>query len=382
MRVLVNCLSLRSGGAVAYLRNLLPLLPPELDRRNAQLIALTRADQQHLLPASLPGNQRIVVPSAEVVGIMRLVWERRHLGTITRNSGTQVIFTPYQIGTPVHGVCTVSMLRNMEPFFEGNYPYTLKSRVRNHILRVQTRRFLHRSDAVIAVSEYVADYARTALALNPDRITRIYHGRDSTFSESASDTDQGKLHRLGIQHPYVFSCGSFLPYRRLEDVINAFADFVAKRVDHPVLVLAGSGTDSHYRNRIASLTKTSPFAAQILYVGQVDRDTMVALYRQSRVFVTSTEIEACPNIALEALSAGCRILSADIPVLREIFSSAATFYPARQVAALAAGIEHAWTDEAGSALLRNAAQARSEAFSWQMCASQTADLLIRVQSGR
>jgi glycosyltransferase involved in cell wall biosynthesis len=378
MRVLVNCLSLRSGGAVAYLRNLLPLLSTELGRRDAELIALTRADQQQLLPASLPDNQRIVVPSAEVAGIMRLVWERGHLGTITRTTGARVIFTPYQIGTPVHGVRTVSMLRNMEPFFAATYPYTLKSRVRNHILRVQTRRFLHRSDAVIAVSDYVADYARTALALNPQRITRIYHGRDSAFSEGTTNVGQGKLGRLGIQHPYVFSCGSFLPYRRLEDVIHAFADFVAKRVDHPVLVLAGSGTDSHYRKRIASLTKASPFAAQIHYVGQVDRDTMVALYRQSRVFVTSTEIEACPNIALEALSAGCRILSADIPVLREIFGSAATFYPARHVAALASGIEHAWTDEVGSEVLRAAARSRSQAFSWQACARETAELLIRV----
>lgn len=46
MRVLVNCLSLRSGGAVAYLRNLLPLLSPALIRHNAELIALARSDQR------------------------------------------------------------------------------------------------------------------------------------------------------------------------------------------------------------------------------------------------------------------------------------------------------------------------------------------------
>ena len=81
MRVLVNCLSLRSGGAVAYLRNLLPLLSPELDRRNAQLIALTRSDQQHLVPDSIPGNQVVVVPSAQVEGegppIIRALPRRR-----------------------------------------------------------------------------------------------------------------------------------------------------------------------------------------------------------------------------------------------------------------------------------------------------------------
>lgn len=60
------------------------------------------------------------------------------------------------------------MLRNMEPFFAGNYPYALKSRPRNHVLRLQARSFLRRSDAVIAVSKYVADYARSTLAINPE----------------------------------------------------------------------------------------------------------------------------------------------------------------------------------------------------------------------
>lgn len=382
MRVLINCLSSRSGGAVAYLRNLLPLLAAELARRDAELITLIRSDQQHLVPESVQARQRIDVASAQVDGVKRLLWERLHLAKTSQTAGAQVVFTPYQIGTRVAHARNVSMLRNMEPFFAENYPYTMKSRVRNMALRVQTGRFLRQSDAVIAVSEYVADYARTVLAISPERITRIYHGRDLTFSASSSQGDKTTLDRLGIRSSYVFSCGSLLPYRRIEDVIAAFETFAARSGGGPLLVLAGSGTDSSYRNRIMALAAASPVAARILYVGQVDQSTMAALYRQSRVFVTSTEIEACPNIALEALSAGCRVVSADIPVLREIFSSAATFYPARQLAGLASGIERAWADESESAVLRGAAKARSADFCWHDCARQTAELMIRANAER
>ncbi len=86
----------------------------------------------------------------------------------------------------------------------------------------------------------------------------------------------------------------------------------------------------------------------------------------------TSRIEACPNIALEAMSHGCLCLSADNPPLPEFFREAAFYYQAQQADSLVAAIIAAinLTPEENEKL-RARARARAQEFTWENTAEQT-----------
>ena len=57
---------------------------------------------------------------------------------------------------------------------------------------------------------------------------------------------------MKILHPnkYIFTCGSILPYRRLEDVIYAYHKSLGKIQSDIKLVIAGDQIDKNYSLRI------------------------------------------------------------------------------------------------------------------------------------
>mgnify|MGYP001252808170 CR=1 FL=1 len=97
------------------------------------------------------------------------------------------------------------------------------------------------SQAIDMQSYFAGGYAKTELGVDAKRITRIYHGRDESFSPERGRDDEQQLRRLGIARPYVFTCGSLLPYRRVEDVLAAVRSRLeacsVERIRHAGVVL-------------------------------------------------------------------------------------------------------------------------------------------------
>ncbi len=370
----MNCLSSRSGGAVSYLRHVLEPLSAALAARGIRLIPLIREQQAAYLPPNcLAGAPR--VPDARVAGLRRAAWELWNLKRIVRENDCGLVFTPYQMATLLPGTINVVMLRNMEPFFSRNYPYSPGSRLRNEVLRLQTIRTLRRAEATIAVSEFAGSYATTRLGVDASRVTRIYHGRNESFSPAPGRDDAEQLSRLRIVRPYVFTCGSLLPYRRVEDVLRAFEPFAQTVGDDAQLVIAGSGSDRRYGRLIQAAISASGKQHLIRNLGQVDNEVMQVLYRQSRLFVTATEVEACPNIAIEAMSSGCAIVAAGSPALKELLGEGAAYFAPREHGQLGSQMASLWRDTAGRARLAAGALKRSAGFSWAHCGARTGELL-------
>jgi alpha-1,3-rhamnosyl/mannosyltransferase len=87
--------------------------------------------------------------------------------------------------------------------------------------------------------------------------------------------------------------------------------------------------------------------------------------------VIATEIEACPNIAIEAMAAGCVIVSGDRPPLPEMFQGCSLEYGARDIDLLAQKIRQAVTNDLWRVEMKAKALKRAENFSWDKCAMDT-----------
>ncbi|NJL59067.1 MAG: glycosyltransferase family 4 protein [Desulfobacteraceae bacterium] len=178
--------------------------------------------------------------------------------------------------------------------------------------------------------------------------------------------DSNLLESVGLQSDFLLTCGSLLPYRRVEDVVAAFIPLAS---DHLKLVIAGSGTDEKYRQLIKEAYCKIGCPANIVFMpGHVPQKTMQALYRNCRACIIATEIEACPNIAIEAMASGCVIISSDSSPLPEMFANCSLEYPARNIDALKFQLQQGVYDEALRHRLKSQALERAQSFSWKkMC---------------
>jgi glycosyltransferase involved in cell wall biosynthesis len=369
--VLMNCLCTVSGGAMSYIRNMAPLLSNRFHNSpdGHRLKFLAHENQRELL-RTIDEPKIIWITGQRPNGYHRVLWEYMNMPRIVRGEGVDILFTPYQIGPPVRDSKRVLILRNMEPYFFQGYHYSPRTWVRNRLLSWQSSRCLRRADRVIAVSAFAKDHLISRINIEVERIRTVSHGRPNLGSSTLEVNDVDALSRLGIKGDFILTCGSVLPYRRCEDVIAAFNQCAA--LDQRIqLIIAGSGTDRRYGELIRRAVTSSPYRDRILAAGQVPWKTMAALYRRCLLFVTATEIEACPNIAIEAMAAGCVIVSSDRPPLPEIFHGASLQYPARDIGHLVQQMRRCIYDEDLRAEMKMRALKRAEVFSWEKCARET-----------
>jgi len=381
MVVLIDCLSSVSGGAASYLRNLGPLLSDRFEESpEGHCLKLLAHEEQRPLVQTIPDSRCIWMHGKRLGGYRRVLWERMNLPRITREQRVDVLFTPYQIAPTVYGVKQVLMLCNMEPFRFRDFRYSPGTWLRNYVLHFHSLRSLRAADRVIAVSEFTKDQLVNSIGVGPYRVRTIHHGRDTEFSpEGDIKKDQKMLARIGLQGNYLLTCGSLLPYRRCEDVIAAFERCADLLDTETKLVIAGSGTDNRYVKLVRKAIENSPCRDRILAVGHVPRETMMALYRRCLLFVTATEIEACPNIAIEAMSSGCAIISSDRPPLPEMFKGCSLEFRARDIENMVLQLRTCLEDEALRCDLKARSAERAEAFSWEKCAEETYSALVEWQ---
>lgn len=368
MHILLNALSAVAGGSLTYQRNILPHLAGLFaDQQEHRLSILMHRTQDELVPET-PGIERVILDGPFPRSYRRPLWEIQNL---RRNlKGIDVYFLPYQAGHIPRNVRTVMMLRNMEPFMHWHYQYDMEKRLRNIALRRLTLHSMRKADHLIAVSDFARDHLINALGVLKTRINTIHHGCGPIFSPTLAPGDVKTLKKFGITGDYIFTSGSLLPYRRLEDVIAAFQPLAKSHPDIQ-LVITGSGNDSIYRRKIDESIRAADAGNQIVVPGFVDHATMAALYRNSLAFVTATEIEACPNTIIEALASGCAVVAPNAQPMPEFVGDNGVLFKPRNHAALTGAMQSIVEDGALRARLKAAAAAAGSQYTWQRCAEKT-----------
>jgi glycosyltransferase involved in cell wall biosynthesis len=374
--ILVNFLSVQGGGSLTYFINITPKLI-DLDKNEDFLFLVSNTNFQYLLnnnKSILKFMNKFIVFDDKYSGKKRFFSHFKIKKQISKYRINKV-FTPYQIAMLFPNVKNILMIRNMEPFLFEKYKYDLKNRIRNYMLSFFSKSSLKRADKVIAVSHYSKDYLFDVLKLEKEKVSTIYHGRDFSFSNIENkNKDLAILKSLKLDSlSYLFTAGSFLPYRRLEDILEAFSK--VEKNSSLQLVVAGDGNDDTYKRKINNVIKKYNLESSVIFTGYLNKSHIQTLYRHALIFITATEIEACPNIAIESLSSGCAVISSDSIPLKEIYQDAAIYFKKRDTSLLAEQIERLLNDQNARDILSEKALKIADNFSWDICAKKTYELL-------
>jgi glycosyltransferase involved in cell wall biosynthesis len=356
-----------SGGYRKYLHKMIPLL-----RAHSALQSLDVFLHKNLVPEFSSVHDRISSWSLgeEYIGYP---WLRREI----RQLNVDVVFIPTGRTLILDSIPVAIMMRNMEPLlgpFEGN---PLSERLRNVLRSRNMYQSCKRANRVIAVSKYVRDFLVNSWNIEPQKVGMVYHGTEPTINPLEPVP-------VGREVPprFFFTAGSIRPARGLEDLFRALTILKnASKTYH--LMIAGKVDPgmSNYHRALRQLVETLGLKEQVKWLGPLDASSMALHFSRAIAFVMTSRAEACPNIALEAMSCGSQVVSTRQPPMPEFFRDTAVFYTPGKSEELAvqldvmANRDHSQVKEA-----RETAKLRAADFTWSKTVENTVEELnIAVQ---
>ena len=163
--------------------------------------------------------------------------------------------------------------------------------------RLARYRRLYEGRNLVAVSAGVADDLRR-LGLERARIERIYSGFDLEGIREAAALPEPDLPRA----PFILHVGRFMPQKRHDLLFDAWR---RARLPHKLVLLTQPDRD------LQALIAAHRMEDEVLVAGF--RPNPYPWMRAAELLVLSSEREGMPNVLVEALACGTRVVSTDCP---------------------------------------------------------------------
>lgn len=219
--------------------------------------------------------------------------------------------------------------RSLHPRLNGGVHTVCSVHDLNHLVVPETMQFQSRwsnqlwfrgdilkADCVLANSNGTAERLRTMIGAKVSGV--VWPGVTPQFRPSGSTSEieiPGRLSRLGVKQPYLLSVATPEPRKNLDAVLRAFIDLKKDRkLREHQLVLAGP---TGWKNRALTERLGEARPHGLVLAGYVPDELMPILYALSDALIFPSLYEGFGMPVLEARTSGARVVTTDIPELRE-----------------------------------------------------------------
>lgn len=112
----------------------------------------------------------------------------------------------------------------------------------------------------------------------------------------------------------LLTVGNLVANKDIATIIRAFSQVS----DHARLTIAGDGEE---RPALEQLCKSLGVTDRIIFTGVVPPDRIMELLSKSDIFILASHSEGRPNAVLEAMAAGCAVVSSKLPGVLELIEN-------------------------------------------------------------
>lgn len=184
-----------------------------------------------------------------------------------------------------------------------------------------------------------------------------HHGVE--VPRSVSDDDVAlRLHRVGVERPFVLSVGTLEPRKNFPLLARAVA---LVRARHPEVTLVRVGPPGW--GDVQSVEGPG-----VRELGAIDGDTLDALYRAALVCAMPSRYEGFGLPVLEAMARGCPVVASDATSLPEVVGDAGMLVPAGDEDAWVDALSRVVEDDEERETRRAASVRRAREFTWHQSA--------------
>lgn len=223
-----------------------------------------------------------------------------------------------------------------------------------------------RADAILTVSEKTKEDVAKTFRLSDAHIAVSYNAPAHVYQPSSEVQKQEARERFAQGQPYFCFVGAFTPRKNVRTLVEAFFAF---RLQHPNaphrLVLAGSNL-----HRDNALTQAlSQAGDRVLTLGHIPGDALSALYGGAEAFCFPSRFEGFGIPLVEAMSAGCPVISSSASCMPEIVGSAGLLVDPEDVPAWTEALGRLAQDPEALEVYRQRGLLRAQDFSWTQSAA-------------
>jgi glycosyltransferase involved in cell wall biosynthesis len=340
-----------------------------MDRETLFFVLVNWEDRKRL--AGGLGKNFTVVPVATRARLVRFLSQQFLLPMLAAALRFQVIHStsflmPFFRGKSSHVLTvfdtTMLDLPDCHNWYRRSFPF-----------RAAVAMSIRRADLILVPSRHVQQEVLPRLPAGADegRVRVVPLGVGDRFSPPESLNRQGLPPSLRGIPSYVLFVGTIEPRKNVETLLEGYRRAVQGSRLEEHLVLTGKHGWGRDPRRV--LDKMPEVRGRVHFTGYVDPETLLALYRNAKLFIYPSKEEGFGLPPLEAMACGVPTVAADTSSLRENLRGAATLIPPGDPEALRAALVRVLGNPELRETLRREGQVRARRFTWEQAARLTLD---------
>jgi glycosyltransferase involved in cell wall biosynthesis len=219
-----------------------------------------------------------------------------------------------------------------------------------------------RAAALLTVSEFSREELAKYLDLDPYRFQVIAAGVDSGYQPPTPAQARDFRQRHHLPERYLAAVGNTKAHKNLGLLAK-----VAPRLPVPLVLLAGKGA-----------ARELGFPDTTVELSELPEEEMPLFYGAAQALLLPSRYEGFGLPVLEAMAAGCPVLSSNVSALPEVTGEAALLLPPEDPQAWTDAILRLLRDERLHRELVEKGRERAERYTWDVCATRTLAVYRRV----
>lgn len=371
----IDASNLRAGGGVTHLIELLRSAQPSEHGFYRIVIwgGKTTLKAMETQPWLIKRN-----PLALDKGLLqRTLWQRYRLSQAARDEDCDVLFVPGgSYAGNFHPVVTMS--QNLLPFEMPEllrYGWTLFT-LRLLLLRLTQSSSFRKADGVIFLTDYARDVVLRVTSKLDARTCIVPHGLNPRFNKAPKL--QRDIAEYDDAHPYRVVYVSIIDqYKHQWHVVEAVAALRKKGLPI-VLDLVGPVYPPALKRLNKAIDRVDTERRWVHYHGAIPFNELHLRYAEADLGVFASSCENMPNVLLETMASGLPIACSNRGPMPEVLGQAGVFFNPEMIEDIARALYELIESPQTRSELARASYERVQKYSWQRCADETFDFLVRV----
>lgn len=373
MKVLINAVSAKMGGAATYFKNLAKELAA-LDSRDEFIFCVP--ENQATSVVGLPPNIRVLAPTTADGPFWKRLWfDQVTLRRMIKRENVTVLHSTGNFGMFACPCMQFLLVRNSIYFSDFYLTHILPHKGWRFQLDLRVRRWLIRhsvkwANLVITPSQSMLDDMRRFIKGPPSKFrvnpygTIVEHFQPNpTLTDDRQDLPSGSMRLLHVSH--------YSDHKNLGVLFRALGLLYERGISNVTLSTTADVTDvrydsnSLYRATDLALLQQPTIRERVKVLGDVGYDKLPSLYQSHDIFIFPSLTESYGHPLVEAMASGIPIITSDTPIGRELCGEAAMYFDPLSAEDLASRIEKLIGDARLRDQLRESGRLRVESMTWR-----------------
>ena len=177
---------------------------------------------------------------------------------------------------------------------------------------------------------------------------------------------------------YILSVLSCVRYHNIINLLKAYDKLLKKKIVSINLYLVMQVLDENYFSEIKNFIKKNSLENNIIILSNLNRDYLIDLYKEAKVYIFSSYCEVFGLTTIEAMSQGCPVLVSNTSALPEINNSAADYFNPDNIDEIESKIIETIHDKEKIKTMSIKGFKRSKQFSWKKNVEDTFEIIQRI----